>query len=113
MSEVGDKLRRIRLEKGLTMKDVADAAQIAQSSLSYIEKGVNSPSIDTLKAILNSLGVSLQEFFAEPSGQSAPTNAQTQQARDLLERLNNLPPRERKAVELLLRLDEQAAADNY
>lgn len=37
--EIGARLRQIRLARGLRMEDVANAAGIAQSTLSYIEQG--------------------------------------------------------------------------
>jgi transcriptional regulator with XRE-family HTH domain len=65
MNDIGNKLKFLRIQKNMKMKDVAEAAGIAQSSLSYIENGTNSPSVDTLKSILKALNTSLSDFFFE------------------------------------------------
>jgi HTH-type transcriptional repressor of puuD len=74
--EIGTRLRQIRLARGLRMEDVANAAGIAQSTLSYIERG-SDPGVDTLRRILDALGVSWTEFFGEdPATESAASTRQ-------------------------------------
>lgn len=60
---VGDKLKKFRNAKGMSIRAVADAAGISQSGLSYIENNTNNPTIDTLEKILMVLGVPLPDFF--------------------------------------------------
>ena len=60
-----EKLKMIRTNKKLKMKDVAEKAGISQSSLSYIESGTNTPTIETLSNILSVYGMTLSDFFNE------------------------------------------------
>lgn len=55
--EIGPRLREIRQAKGLRMDDVATAAGVAQSSMSYIERGASIPAAGTLRRILGAMGV--------------------------------------------------------
>lgn len=64
MDNVGQKLRLLRLGKGLKLTEVAKRAELSQASLSFIETGQNSPTIDTLSRILAVLDISLSDFFA-------------------------------------------------
>ena len=67
--EIGAKIRQLRLAKGLRMEDLARAADLAQSTLSYIERGSN-PSAGTLRRVLDALGMTWSEFFGEDPAQS-------------------------------------------
>lgn len=61
--KLGAFLRAIRMEKSLTIKDVAQKAGISSSLLSQIERNRISPSLDTLLIILEVYGVSPDHFF--------------------------------------------------
>ena len=54
---VGRRVRTIRGERGLSARTVAAAAQISPSLLSGIERGIASPSLVSLVAIAEALGV--------------------------------------------------------
>lgn len=59
----GDKIRRIRKERDLSVAELARRAGIAPQYLSLIELGVKkSPSIDTLAGIARELGESLGDL---------------------------------------------------
>jgi len=62
--DIGSRLRELRLQRGLKLTAVAKAAGISQSSLSFIETGVNNPTVETLARILDVLGITLYDFFA-------------------------------------------------
>ncbi|MBB5701247.1 transcriptional regulator with XRE-family HTH domain [Ochrobactrum daejeonense] len=49
--ELGQKLRDLRLERGLTLQDVSKATDVARSTLSKIENGVMSPTFDILQKL--------------------------------------------------------------
>ena len=53
--EIGEKIRRIRIERGLTQEELADRAELSKGFISQIERDLTSPSIATLEDILNSL----------------------------------------------------------
>ena len=66
--DIGKKIRKKRQELGVTQSDLAKKAGIAQSTLSYIEKGKKRPQFNTMSAICRELGLSVLELltFDEP-----------------------------------------------
>jgi transcriptional regulator with XRE-family HTH domain len=60
---LGDNLRRTRSERGLSLRELARRLDVSPSLLSQIETGRIQPSVRTLYAIVNELGVSLDEVF--------------------------------------------------
>lgn len=57
-------LRRLRTERGLTQEAVAHAAGLTTSGYARAELGQSSPSWETIRAIIDALGVSLAELAA-------------------------------------------------
>lgn len=63
--EIGVKIRELRLRKQLTQEELADRCDLTKGFISQLENDANSPSIATLKDILDCLGCSLTDFFAD------------------------------------------------
>ena len=63
--EIGNKIRRIRLQRGLTQEELADRCELSKGFISLLERDLTSPSLDTLTDILESLGTDLPSFFAK------------------------------------------------
>ena len=63
--EIGNKIRRIRLQRGLTQEELADRCELSKGFISLLERDQASPSLDTLSDILESLGTDLSSFFAK------------------------------------------------
>jgi transcriptional regulator with XRE-family HTH domain len=63
--EIGNKIRRIRLQRGLTQEELADRCELSKGFISLLERDQTSPSLDTLSDILESLGTDLSAFFAK------------------------------------------------
>jgi transcriptional regulator with XRE-family HTH domain len=72
-AEVGTRLRRARVEHGLSLREVARRLDISASALSQIETGKSRASVRTLYALTTELGLSLDQLFAEPGEDGAPT----------------------------------------
>ncbi len=66
MVEIGRKIRQYRQQLDLTQEELAQRTELTKGFISQLENDLCSPSIATLEDILSVLGVSLQEFFAEP-----------------------------------------------
>jgi transcriptional regulator with XRE-family HTH domain len=62
---IGEKLRRLRTETGLTQEELANRAYLTKGFISQLERDLTSPSIATLKSILDVLGLDLAEFFRD------------------------------------------------
>ena len=63
MMEIGIKIKEMRLKKQLTQEELADRCELTKGYISQIENDLTSPSIATLKDILQVLGSSLSDFF--------------------------------------------------
>lgn len=63
--EIGIKIKEIRLKKQLTQEELADRCELTKGYISQIENDLTSPSIATLKDILQALGTSLSSFFSD------------------------------------------------
>ncbi|MBZ4661987.1 MAG: Cupin 2, conserved barrel domain protein [Thermotoga sp.] len=62
---IGEKLRKLRLSKGLTQEELAERTDLSRSFISQLESDKTSPSIDTLERILEALGTDLKHFFSD------------------------------------------------
>ena len=65
--EIGEKLRELRIQRGLTQEELADRCELSKGFISQVERELASPSIATLKDMLECLGVTLQSFFSDDS----------------------------------------------
>ena len=61
--EIGNKIKELRIGKGLTQEELADRAELSKGFISQIERDLTSPSIATLVDILQCLGTDLKDFF--------------------------------------------------
>ena len=63
--KLGNKIQDLRLARGLSVRKVANMANITPSMLSQIENGLVNPSINTLRSIAQVLDTPLYSFFKE------------------------------------------------
>lgn len=58
-------LKAIRIENGLSQKQLADMVGITQPTYSNIENGKRNPTIKTLKRIAKALGCSIDDLIED------------------------------------------------
>ena len=63
--EIGSKIKSLRLKKGLTQEELGERTDLTKGHISQLERDLNSPSIETLFALLEVLGTTPKEFFDE------------------------------------------------
>ncbi|HEY6873102.1 MAG TPA: XRE family transcriptional regulator [Geobacteraceae bacterium] len=63
--KIGERLKRLRMINSLTQEELASRADLTKGFISQLENDATSPSIATLKDIIDVFGVSMQEFFSE------------------------------------------------
>ena len=63
--DIGNKLKELRVLKGLTQEELADRSELSKGFISQLERKLTSPSLTTLMDILQCLGTSIGEFFNE------------------------------------------------
>lgn len=61
--QIGKKIKRLRLKKGLTQEELGERTDLSKGFISQLERDINSPSIETLFSILNVLGSKPKDFF--------------------------------------------------
>jgi len=78
---IGNRIRELRLARGLTMNDLADAVGVDQANISRLETGKQKSFTEqSLNKIANALNVSLGELFI-PSG---PKNTVYNDSKDMV-----------------------------
>ncbi len=68
MTELGQRLRRLRRAQERTLREVAQKAGYSEAYLSQVETGRASPSLASLKKIAAGYGVSIVELFIDDDG---------------------------------------------
>jgi transcriptional regulator with XRE-family HTH domain len=66
---VGEKIKALREQKGLSLKDVADITGFSTALLSQIENHLVSPSLGTMTKLARALGVRVGNFLGETQGE--------------------------------------------
>lgn len=61
--DVGLRLREMRLQYGLSQRQLADKAGVPHGQISMIETNKSSPSVASLRKILGGFGINMSEFF--------------------------------------------------
>ena len=61
----GEKIRLVRERRGMTLKEVGAEANVSESLVSQIERNKVSPSVDTLMAITDALGIDPEYLFRD------------------------------------------------
>jgi transcriptional regulator with XRE-family HTH domain len=63
--KIGEKIRRLRKANNLTLEELANRTYLTKGFISQLERDLTSPSITTLKGILDVLGEELADFFRD------------------------------------------------
>lgn len=61
--EIGNHIRELRREKGITIQELADKAEVSKGLISQIENSRTIPSLMVLIDIIKSLDIELNKFF--------------------------------------------------
>lgn len=67
MDEISNKIKDLRLQHSLTLKDISAKTGLSVSFLSQVERGTSSLAITSLKKIADALGVPITYFFESES----------------------------------------------
>lgn len=61
--DIGGRLRSARVSQGMTLRGVAQSIGVSASLISQVETGKTQPSVSTLYALVNHLGISLDDVL--------------------------------------------------
>ncbi|MCG8408780.1 MAG: XRE family transcriptional regulator [Phycisphaerales bacterium] len=113
MYTVGERIRRIRRDRGMTQTELADSAKVNQGYLSSIERGQRTPRTGTLRAIAVTLGVPEAVLLGEGEGHDAPQALETREL-PLFGSIPNGPPAQsQEQLEMFPVLRHLWHADRY
>lgn len=65
MDDIYRKIKQLRFEQGMTLKELSEKTELSVSFLSQIERGASSLAITSLKKIADAFGVKMIHFFEE------------------------------------------------
>lgn len=60
---VGENIRKLRQEKGLTIKQLGELCNISEPNMGNYERGLRNPKLETIKKIAAALGVDASEIL--------------------------------------------------
>lgn len=63
--DIGKRIAQYREQRGYTQEKFAEIVTLTPNYLSAVERGVKTPSVETLVAIINNLDVSADEIFVD------------------------------------------------
>ncbi|KIN62945.1 putative aldehyde dehydrogenase protein [Sulfitobacter noctilucicola] len=62
--DIGHRLKTIRKQRGLSQRELASRAGLTNGTISLIEQNRTSPSVASLKSLLDAIPISMAEFFS-------------------------------------------------
>ena len=70
--DIGGRLRSVREARKLSQRDLAARAGLTNGAISLIEQNKSSPSVASLKSLLDAIPMTMSEFFAEVEHSGPP-----------------------------------------
>lgn len=59
----GQRIQKLRTEKGLTQEDLADKIGVDRSYMGFLERGEKNATLDKIIKLANALGISIPKLF--------------------------------------------------
>lgn len=85
-ADVGGRLRRARLARGMSLRRLAEVVGVSPSLVSQVETGRAKPSVNTLYALATELGVSLDSLLFRDTQPAVPDVAEVAVPHDPVQR---------------------------
>jgi transcriptional regulator with XRE-family HTH domain len=70
--DIGGRLKGVREARGMSQRDLAGRAGLTNAAISLIEQNKSSPSVSSLKRLLDAIPMTMSEFFSEVEETGAP-----------------------------------------
>ena len=103
---IGSRIRKYRLERGLSQEAVSERADLTPAHYSHIERGNTKPSLPTLIRIANVFDVSIDDLLCDNLNKSAHVRV-----KDINELLADCSSEETKALVEILAAAKKALRD--
>ncbi len=101
MLAIGQRIRQLREQKGLSQGDIQKSTGLLRCYTSRVENGHTVPSLETVERFAAALGVPLYQFFHMDEN---PTSSATLSTREKLEQLADTSGRQGSDARFLLRI---------
>jgi transcriptional regulator with XRE-family HTH domain len=62
---IGDAIKQLRIERGITQAELAEASKMRQSAISRIESNKAMPKVSKFENLASALGVPVDHFFSQ------------------------------------------------
>ena len=63
MKGIGEKIKELRLEKGLSQMQLSKQIGVSQKAIDYWERSVNEPKASYIVSLVETFGITYDEFF--------------------------------------------------
>jgi len=90
---IGENVKRIRRDKGLTQGELAEKSKLGLNLISRLERDATDPRLSSLYKLMNALECSADALISDEGNSSLPTLLKTQ-----IERITVLPTDDQKVV---------------
>jgi transcriptional regulator with XRE-family HTH domain len=97
-----EKLSKIRKGKGLTQQEMAQKAGVGIAQIRRYEKGKSSPTLEVIKNIAKTLGVSADELIFDQGEGVASGRILDRELLEQFELISTLGPRDKEAIKTIL-----------
>jgi transcriptional regulator with XRE-family HTH domain len=81
VDDLGEKIRKIRIEKGLTIAELSEITHLSASMISQVENNKSLPSLKTLEQFSIALKVPIGALFESQEGTHSPIIKQSERQR--------------------------------
>ena len=98
---VAENIKKIRMAKGLSQKEVTISSGLDTAQYSRIENGKTDPSVTTLERIAKAMNISLAEIFSVTE-EMREVNSYNQTIWEKINLVETLPEDERKTIYIML-----------
>ena len=101
--DLGKRLKYLRQDKKISVKDLAEGAGVQESYIKQLELGCKTPSFETLIRIINTLQITADELLCDYMQQKMPEMIESQIGR----MVSDIPKDVRDRIEAHILLDIQ------
>jgi transcriptional regulator with XRE-family HTH domain len=97
-----EKLAKLRKEKGLTQEDLAKKIGVGIAQMRRYEKGASSPTLEVIKNMAKTLGISADDLIFDENEGVAPAHILDRKLLEQFEMLSRMNPHDKEAVQTII-----------
>lgn len=97
-----EKLAKLRKDKGLTQEDLAKKVGVGIAQMRRYEKGSSSPTLEVIKNMARTLGVSSDELIFDENEGVAPARILDRKLLEQFEMLAQMNPHDKDAIQTII-----------